>query len=153
MFHEARILVLSCAILICLIVLARGAFAQSTPTLPLDMKNVTVQARGVAVIAPVTVNAPKPIVIPAPEVRFAPTIEVRPADVKIPDELNIRTVGETDVRVRGQLDITSMPAPPQPQSWCVRNLGWCGLIGAAIVGASVGIADSAGAFDSTVSFK
>ena len=151
MFREARILVLSCAILICLVVLARGVFAQSAP----DLKNVTVENGGTAVIAPVTVNVPRQVV-PVVNIEVAaPTVNVAPAQVNVPDELKVRSVGETDVNVRGRLnvDITSMPDPPEPQSWCVRNLGWCGLIGAAIVGAGVGIADSAGAFDSTVSFR
>ena len=157
MFREARILVLGCAIFVVFVVLCRGAFAQSAPPAP-DMKNVTVQPGGTAFIAPVTVNVPRsapPVVnVAAPQVRFdSPVVNVAPAEVKFPEELKVRSIGTSDVDIRGQLEITSMPDPPAPQSWCVRNLGWCGLVGAAIIGASVGTADALGAFDNEVSFK
>lgn len=131
-----------------------SAFADGT-TVPVpapDMKNVTVQPGGTAVIAPVTVNVPRQtVVVPAPRVDVSVPVTVQPA--AIPEELKVK-VTESPY-LRGDMDITirSMPDPPAPQSWCVRNLGWCGLIGAAIIGAGVGTADAMGAFDNNVSFR
>jgi len=137
-------------VLIVLIAMVRVAVAQSAPP---DMKNVTVESGGTAVIAPVTVNMPKPqtIVVPAPEVRFAPQITVAPA--AIPDEMKVKLTESTYLRGGMDVTITSMPSPPESESWCIRNPFWCVITGAAVIGAGVGVADHYGAFDSTVSFK
>ena len=127
------------------------------PTAP-DMKNVTIESGGTAVIAPVTVNVPRsapPVVnVAAPQVRFdSPVVNVAPAEVKFPEELKVKVTDSPYLRGNMSVTIDSMPAQPEPQSWCIRNIGWCGLLGAALVGASVGVADAAGAFDNEVSFK
>lgn len=150
MFREARRLVLFCAILVCLMALTRVSFAQSAPTAP-DLRNVTVEPGGTALIAPVTVNVPRQA---APVVNVAaPVVHVAPAQVNIPEELKVKVTESPYLRGDMNITVSSMPDPPEPQSWCVRNLGWCGILGAALVGASVAIVDASGGFDNTVSFK